>query len=150
MTRISRTLARVRGRPRAFRGIYLEKIIEILIEKVGAEVQGNLKDGSVLEEVKDVASILKYLCDQFEDAFDSATMNESLLLLFRDLWIIIVVLLISKYDHTVPEEWYRILKSVADASPAILMTRDKRNLEADLMSNSFMSKIPDPVFIRCL
>lgn len=99
----------------------------------------------MLEEVKDIASILKYLCDQIEEPFESESMAEPLLLLFRDLWIIIVVLLTENYNQTVPDEWFGILESVAGASPALLMTKGKRNLEADLLSNSFMAKIPDNV-----
>jgi hypothetical protein len=102
----------------------------------------------VLEDVKDIASILKYLCDQIEDPFVASTMAEPLLLLFRDLWIIIVVLLSGKFNHTVPDEWFGILESVASASPAILMAKGKRNLEADLLS-SFISKIPDSVSLFC-
>jgi hypothetical protein len=105
----------------------------------------NEQDGSVVEEVKDIASILKYLCDQIEEPFESQSMAEPLLLLFRDLWIIIVVLLTGKFNHTIPDEWFGILESVAGASPALLMTKGKRNLEADLLSNSFISKVPESV-----
>jgi hypothetical protein len=38
MTRITRTLARVRGRPLAFRDVYLSKIINLLIEKTSKEI----------------------------------------------------------------------------------------------------------------
>jgi hypothetical protein len=38
MTRITRTLARVRGRPLVFRDVYLTKIINLLIEKTSKEI----------------------------------------------------------------------------------------------------------------
>jgi hypothetical protein len=111
----------------------------------------------LIEEIKDIASILKYVCEQITREMDMNTsftpLNSTYLPLFRDFWIYMTLVILptgasSVYSSSVwPRDWLSILSSIASASPVLLLEDDKKHLEATLMSQSIFGsvKIPDQV-----
>ena len=102
-----------------------------------------------LEEVLDIAQVLQSICDQIIVDSDPhiflSKASNSLVLLFRDLWLSIILLLPSSDELS--SEWKNILHSIATVTPPMLMLSDKKNLQADLASNSILggAKIPDDI-----
>ncbi|KAJ3397366.1 phosphatidylinositol-4- kinase [Lobulomyces angularis] len=152
LTRISRTLARVTGKPAAFRDLYLRKIIALLIDR--AETSLKQTDTSSLDEVKEVAYILKYLCDQIATEMDpqkfTSSLEDKYLVIFRNLWIYIIVTILPNLNGSWTKDWTHILSSVAAVTPALLLTKDKKQLEADLLSNSAVGviKLTEPAMTK--
>lgn len=107
----------------------------------------------IIDEIKDITSILKYICDQIASEMDptklSAHLDDYFLPLFRNFWIFMVLVILPTSSSAVysssstswPKDWPQLLASIATASPALLLQHDKKHLEADILSNSVLSSI---------
>ncbi|KAJ3215450.1 phosphatidylinositol-4- kinase [Dinochytrium kinnereticum] len=123
---------------------YLEKILTLFLERGAGHID---KDASAQTDLLDLAKTLGEVCNS--DIFPVPFMfNEDLLNLFRSFWIFAVVALL-KPGNVWPKEWLPSLKAIACRTPVLLLPKDRRNLEADLNSNSVLrAKFSEQTFTK--
>ncbi|KAI9354335.1 hypothetical protein DFJ73DRAFT_827444 [Zopfochytrium polystomum] len=84
------------------------------------------------------AQILKHICD--DEAFSIEGRNDIIHTL-RNFWLVVTLYVYCPYGNW-PETWLPSLLSIATKTPALLLPKEKRNLEADLVSNSILRALP--------
>ncbi|KAJ3296301.1 phosphatidylinositol-4- kinase [Borealophlyctis nickersoniae] len=145
ISKVSHTLARMTNRPTAFAMLYFETILSFFVEKA-AGLQRS-PDPALLLELRDMATIMKILCDQ-EDFPREVQSNEEMILQFRNFWLYAVMFVLGP-NGTWPKEWRNALSSIASRTPPLILAKKKRSLEADLGANSIMrTKFSDQVVVR--
>jgi phosphatidylinositol 4-kinase len=90
-------------------------------------------------------AILKEICS-LDDFNPEINASEDLVALFRNFWLNSVLLVLGANNEW-PKDLIPAFVSIALKTPPLLLGKDKRNLEADLLSNSILrAKFSDQVY----
>ncbi|TPX38337.1 hypothetical protein SmJEL517_g00322 [Synchytrium microbalum] len=142
ISRVSHTLARVTGRPPEFAEMYLNCILTVFNDKAAALQSKPVQDTGLVQELRDLVSILRIICDQV-DLKSEAINTEEVSELFRNFWFYLVVFVLNS-NGSWPRDWFASLLVVATKTPPLLMRPRESNLLADLGSNSILrAKLPE-------
>ncbi|TPX43028.1 hypothetical protein SeMB42_g04890 [Synchytrium endobioticum] len=146
--RVSRTLARVTHRPPEFAEMYLNCILTVFNDKAFALQTKAIPDPALLQELRDLISILRIICEQVDlksEALTTAEMSE----LFRNVWFHLVIFILNK-NGSWPREWFPALLTVATKTPPLIMRAGESSLLADLGSNSILrATLPESAILKC-
>ncbi|KAI8846180.1 hypothetical protein BC829DRAFT_419397 [Chytridium lagenaria] len=123
---------------------YLDKLLTVFLERGAAHAE---KDASSQPELLDLGKNIAEACES-ETFPTDIIFSDELTSQFRSFWLY-AVMSIYKPGTGWPSEWLPVLKSVALRTPTLLLSKDRRNLEADLNSNSILrAKFVEQTFTK--
>ncbi|KAJ3097772.1 phosphatidylinositol-4- kinase [Phlyctochytrium planicorne] len=127
----------------------LEKVLGVFMEKAAKINQKASIDAATSTDLLSLASTLRDICENEQFPQDTFFSTEVVSLL-RNFWIYAVGFLLKQNGAGWPEEWVPILNAVALRTPPLLLPKDRRNLEADLNSNSVIRGLfTEQLLSRC-
>ncbi|KAJ3411750.1 phosphatidylinositol-4- kinase [Chytridiales sp. JEL 0842] len=128
-----------------FADLYLEGILALFIERSSLSQEG---DANASSDLYQLALILKNICD-LESFKPHINPTDDLVLLFRNFWLNCVLFVLGPNGEW-PKEWVSALLSIALKTPPLTLGKEKRNLEADLLSNSVLrANVRPQIFAKC-
>ncbi|KAJ3056437.1 hypothetical protein HK097_006928 [Rhizophlyctis rosea] len=142
ISKISHSLARMSARrPPIFANYYLEKILALFVDRAAALVSGTA-DSTLLQLLRDLAVIVKIICEQPSFSLPNP-LSDELINLFRNFWIYNVLYVLLS-NGTWPAEWQSALASISVRTPVLVLGKGEKGrkgrgaVEADVGGNSVL------------
>ena len=142
ISKIAHSLARMPGRPQGLLVVYIEKLLDLFLERAAIMHKNSDSSANSLGQLKDLTNLIRILLES--EGLQEYLGSSDLMRPLRNMWFYLVLFVLTPTGW--PKDWYPILKVVARNSPPLILEKNVRNLDVNLGSDSILlATFPDPI-----